>query len=439
MDDFISEGVVRDCLGHHKLTRALTNLIEAVDLPSNILIYGTWGTGKTSFINKLQAHLRRELSDRYHTVQFNPWAYESSPNLLLLLLKAIHDSMPPGVQTHREVKKLTLACFRAVLDIGVRLTSKVLSAGAVEVKLQDLEKALAAEDMALEQLKDEVETCRTTFRELLEKVVKEQGKRAMLVMLDDLDRCLPDNVIALIEGVKLYLSEQVGIPVIFLWAMDRDIVTEAIGAKYDKVSSFTGRDYLEKIFDFQIPVPRLNLDGIRLLLSDLYDRSKYQEGLTGLLGKDPVQVLSKELDVLPLRNPRTLNRVWSMLTVLAADFEKVMEAAAEDKVKDRNGMPFASRLLLGLIIAYSFREWRFEVLHNQDTWDDFLGRCKDERPDSQEYLRKHHDLCMVLSRNMNRPYEVRMDKDDRRFKLDFLRSNLEDLYQVSAFLQSFAC
>ncbi|MHC1724762.1 MAG: P-loop NTPase fold protein [Syntrophobacteraceae bacterium] len=433
MNSFVTTQLVPDCLGHKDLASAITNLIEAARLPANILVYGNWGTGKTSFINNFQDHLLQERADKYHVVLFNPWVYESSPNLLLLLLKAIHESMPPDLKTDLEVKKLALACFRAALDVGVRCASKVLSAGAVSMKLKDLEEVLSQEEAAFEQLKDEVNVCRTTFRKLLDKMVNQQGKHAMLVLLDDLDRCLPDNVIALIEGVKLYLSEQEGMPVVFLWAMDRDIITESIGVKYN-LSSFTGRDYLEKIFDFQVPVPRLTVQATRSLIQGLFDRSSYQYGLKALLGEDPVGFLSKELDVLPLRNPRTLNRVWNMLMVLAADYEGFKNAAPQYVQKHDSPM-FPTRLILGLIIAYSFREWRFGVLHNKDTWDDFLQRCRDELPDSQEYHKKNRSLCVVLSTGMRRDYIT----VDNGLKLNLLKSDLEELYEVSVLLQGYAC
>jgi DNA polymerase III delta prime subunit len=428
---------VPDCLGHKDLASALTNVIEAAGLPINILVYGKWGTGKTSFVKNFHEHLLKERAEKYHTVLFNPWVYESSPNLLLLLLKAIYDSMPEDLKLDGEVKKLTLACFRAALDVGVRIASRVFSAGTASMKLQDLENALSKSEGPLEQLKDEVDTCRTQFRELLNRTVKKRGKSAMLVMLDDLDRCLPDNVIALIEGVKLYLSDQEGLPVVFLWAMDRDIITESIGAKY-KLRSFTGRDYLEKIFDFQVPVPPLTDGGLRSLIQGLFERSSYQSGLRALVGEKPVEFLTKELDVLPLRNPRTLNRVWSMLMVLAANHERFKEAVRAN-VKDPDGALLPKRLILGLIIAYSFREWRFGSLHNRDTWKVFLQMCADEMPNSQEYLKKNHNLCVVLSSKMNRDYQIVYSPTGPRLKLTLLESNLEDLYEISVLLQNFAC
>lgn len=428
---------VTDCLGHKDLASAMFNLIEAAALPVNILVYGNWGTGKTTFLHNFQHHLQDERAHKYHVVLFNPWVYESSPNLLLLLLKSIHESMPPDLKTVPEVRKLALACFRAALDIGVRCASKVLSAGAVGLKLKDLEDVLSREEAPFEQLKDEVDVCRTTFRELLGKILNQQGKHAMLVLLDDLDRCLPDNVIALIEGVKLYLSEQEGTRVVFLWAMDRDIITESIGVKYN-LSSFTGRDYLEKIFDFQVPVPSLTVQATRSLIEGLFERSPHQKGLKALLGDDPVGFLSTELDVLPLRNPRTLNRVWSMLTVLATDYTGFKKTAAK-YVKDSDRPVFPSRLILGLIIAYSFREWRFGVLHNKDTWDDFLRKCRDELPDSREYHKKNHNLCVVLSTGMKRDYKTIDGPTGPRLKLDLLKSHLEELYEMSVLLQSYAC
>lgn len=430
---------VHDCLGHRELAKGIGQLFETSALPTNLLVFGSWGTGKTTFLGHLQTYLDTEKAERFQVVHFNPWEYESNPNLLWPLLKNIHDSLPPVVKADGEVTKLARSCLRAALDIGVRVASKVFSSGLIEMKLKDFEDALDKEETPIEKFRDEVRTCQTAFRDLIQRAIQGYGKRALVVVLDDLDRCLPENVIALIEGVKLYLTQAEGAPAIFVWAMDREIVSEAINAKYG-LSSFTGRDYLEKIFDFQIPVPRLTRERYKDLIADLFKQSTYQSEFKTLLGDDPLQVLSHALDILPLRNPRTLYRIWSMLTVLASNAHTMIESARQLGLRqEADPAVFARKLLLGLIISYAFREWRFDILQNKDTWPTFISAVNDQLPDSQDLIKQHHNLCVVLSTNLRIEFKTTGASPNLRYMLALSQAHLEELYKLSELLQTYAC
>ncbi|MES1158064.1 MAG: P-loop NTPase fold protein, partial [Haliangium ochraceum] len=99
---------------------------------------------------------------------------------------------------------------------------------------------------------------KTEFRALVEACLAPFPATARLVViLDDLDRCLPDTVVSLIEAVKLFLCGAADCRAVFVFAMDRSIVGEAIRNRYPGATSYTGDHYLEKIFTASFEVPRL--------------------------------------------------------------------------------------------------------------------------------------------------------------------------------------
>lgn len=428
------DGELEDCLGHLELATSMSQIFDAANLPTNILIYGDWGTGKSTFLDFLASELSETGHHSYHVVRFNPWEYETSPNLLVPLLKAIAVSLPNEVGGADDVRKIARACLRAALDIGVRTGSKLLSANLFQLKLSDFEAALANEDSILETFVDQVQECRIQFEKLADHVVNKLGLRALVVLLDDLDRCTPDNVVSLIEGVRLYLTQSPGTPVVFAWAMDRDIVSQAITTKYN-VAGFAGADYLEKLFDFQTPVPRLSPDTVAQVIARLYERSKYKEGLVTLLGADPADTVAQALDIAPLRNPRTLNRIWSMLNVLGANSDHVVTAGKRAGLRPSGGESdvknFANNLLLALVIAYRFRDWRFDVLHHRDTWPWFLSVSDGRVPDAQQELGKYRNLGIVLDRAIS---DVALNMDGERMELKIQETHLKDLLAHSELL-----
>ncbi|MFD8222203.1 P-loop NTPase fold protein [Streptomyces sp. NPDC059697] len=106
---------------------------------------------------------------------------------------------------------------------------------------------------------------RSEFAKLLQDLAP---LKRLVVLVDDLDRCLPDAVMATLEAIKLFLSVK---KVAFVLAADQEMVRESIAVSLDA----TGRGeqfalrYLEKIV--QLPLPRISTDEagafIALLLS----------------------------------------------------------------------------------------------------------------------------------------------------------------------------
>jgi hypothetical protein len=89
-------------------------------------------------------------------------------------------------------------------------------------------------------------------------------------LIDDLDRCLPDNVLKTLESIKLFLD----IPgFAFVLAVDDDVVERGILYKYkdygnaDNLSSLiTGSEYLEKIISLPFKIPHIGASDSRAFL-----------------------------------------------------------------------------------------------------------------------------------------------------------------------------
>src|SRR5262249_11553464 len=100
-----------------------------------------------------------------------------------------------------------------------------------------------------------------------------------VILIDDLDRCLPETVIAILESIKNYLTVK---NCIFILGINPRVVYEGIRIKY-RGMEIDGREYLEKIinYSFYVPEPDATLIAqfaIKRLdqLVGAPDKSKYQ-------------------------------------------------------------------------------------------------------------------------------------------------------------------
>ena len=141
------------------------------------------------------------------------------------------------------------------------------------------------------RIQTEIDEALDQLRRLIHKWVGKNGR--CFVFVDDLDRCLPDQMIALVEALHLYMTDT---PCYFTVGMDRDAMSAALRQRYGSLDTDIGRVYLDKIFPVSMnlspPTNRQLLDRYRKLLA--------AEELT----EDSIDFVLKYVE----QNPRSLER-----------------------------------------------------------------------------------------------------------------------------------
>src|SRR5581483_6682801 len=85
----------------------------------------------------------------------------------------------------------------------------------------------------------------------------------LVIFIDDLDRCLPENAITVLESLKLFFDNRY---CIFVVGIDHDVVEEGIQHRYAGKLSLNGRDYLDKIIQIPFFLPRVSYERLRASL-----------------------------------------------------------------------------------------------------------------------------------------------------------------------------
>jgi predicted KAP-like P-loop ATPase len=276
--------------------------------PFTVGVFGPWGSGKSSLLQMLNERLENDHPDKFVRVWFNPWTYRGEPNLLIPLLHTIRDSLEqdPKERFVESAKKIG----EILLRLGAGLLLKTVTADAVSLeKLETLEKQY------LEQ-RFKVESAMRNLRKTLQaevKTIHEEGAELVL-LVDDLDRCDPDQIIALLDSVKLFLDLE---HVFVFLAVDREVVRRGIQVRYDKFQFAAGRDqvvgyeYMEKMV--QLPVELFPLAGNQV------------KELARIIipgdGAENVQVRNL-IEKVALPNPRKIKRLLNIFAVVRAFMRK---------------------------------------------------------------------------------------------------------------------
>ena len=224
------------------------------ETPLTIAVQGAWGSGKTSMMNMLQKYL--EETGRVETIWFNTWQFSQfnmdeqiSLTFLEHLTKELGKAVGDKNGHAQEIGKKVL---------GV---TKGLAAGLVSNYFGDdlgkVTKELVGVDKD-EDIADKILHLKNDFQQLIN-TVAENGKKRVVIFIDDLDRLQPIHAIELLEVLKLFVDCE---NCIFVLAIDTAVVFQGIRAKYGEISQEKAQSFFDKIIQlpFNMPVANYKLE-----------------------------------------------------------------------------------------------------------------------------------------------------------------------------------
>ncbi|MFA6217791.1 MAG: P-loop NTPase fold protein [Candidatus Omnitrophota bacterium] len=327
-----------DTLGFNTARGIFIGIIEAATSPLTIGLYGPWGSGKTTMINGIVEQLQK---DNYLTLVFDAWKYRHESNLVLPLMCALESSLSPAVCRDGEknvVERVQYWCrarrkeFSLLGSLGLVLANQYINK---EIGI-DFDQADTAVKKKLlkqyERYEDNVKKIECEYSEFIRACLEEAKKRSgnrdinkVVFFIDNLDRCLPNIVISLLEDISSFLSIR-GLPCIYVLAMDKENVIKAVNHRYP---DFDGAHYLEKIVQvaLKMPVPQQNNKGEgsagryhfmkRYEWGKMYEKDSHAGDSRDKVYKELAKVENIFDDDL-LGNPRRMERIVNKLMLLEA-------------------------------------------------------------------------------------------------------------------------
>ena len=278
-------------------------------LPLTVGLLGEWGSGKSSLLKILAARLEAERpadGGRYVVVPFSPWQFEGYDDIKIALMDTILKRLQAEAASNalavqeigllrRFINRLRrpagLAGRAALAGVG---PAAQLAATHYQPDLAPLAQAVAqqvatmgatafdraeqqppAEDAGL-AIGDDVLADVVSFRSRFESLVETlEGVTAVIVLVDDLDRCLPGTIVDTFEGIRVFLHTK---KTAYVIAAHPQVVEAAIDRFYPTAdrpgATGLGAEYLEKMLQVKITIPVLSAPEaetyMQLLLAQLH-------------------------------------------------------------------------------------------------------------------------------------------------------------------------
>jgi hypothetical protein len=258
-----------DLLGFDAVAEVVAKAVTAGGLdPVTVGIHSAWGGGKSTALNLIATRLERE--GHVVVARIDPWEFENAEDLRGTLIAQVLDELQSRVEStpdiepsKREKLVARLGDLRRRIAWGRIAQVLVSSAVTMSPNFEGLIEALTPKPKQAEP--DTADAQGTAgaqgmagFREAFEALLMEaDGIRKVVVLVDDLDRCLPPTIMATLEAIKLFLSVK---GMAFVLAADEDLIREAIGVHLESTAkSGFAKLYTEKIIQLPVSLPVLSL------------------------------------------------------------------------------------------------------------------------------------------------------------------------------------
>ncbi len=250
----------KDFFGTSEKAEAIKSLItsyysEQTTVENKMLVlYGEWGSGKTSVIRYLSNELAQ---GPFKTIYFPAWEYEKDPNIALSLL----DVITSKIEEKEKAKEIILEALSTGYALlkgfakSITFSTPVVSINPEKV-LAEYEQFRVQKELEKSFFHKNKKDFEKKFLKVEDAIIDKQTNDKIIVFVDDLDRCEPENVLNLLTAIKHFLC--LGEKTIFFCALDKQAVEAAVKCKYgDYINPV---DYLEKVFDISFSMPQTNVE-----------------------------------------------------------------------------------------------------------------------------------------------------------------------------------
>lgn len=290
-----------DLLGFDYLVDELEILLtEERLLPVTVGVAGDWGSGKTSLMQMAEARLKEgDNEDRFICVSFSPWRFEDYHDVKAALMAAVVDAIAERLKDdvglmeraggflNRVRQRLhDWGLFRHAAEVGTAAVGggpeEVAGAGGVADAVGG-----AGLDPDAEKHRRSFETV-AHFHEEFADLMESLGDdvQALVVFIDDMDRCSTPTIIQTFEAIRLFLHAP---KTAYVVGAHTDIVEAALEGRYPvrrEGDERIGLNYMEKMLQNGIAIPPLSepqaLTYINLLFVELYTEPDQFEQLCEL-------------------------------------------------------------------------------------------------------------------------------------------------------------
>ena len=291
-----------DFLNFNEIAESIKDLITEKELmPISIGVFGDWGAGKSTILELTAKALEKE-EQEYIQIHFDAWTFQGYDDAKAALLETIAAQLVEAAAEDEKLlekaldfaKRIDKVRFMGLMAEGAAAISGMPTFGAIQnffgwagdafdedddLDFEEVQKDAKAMGQVGKKAKGLVRAKKKfsppkeirEFRKSYISLLKAFDK-PVIVYVDNLDRCLPENTISTLEAIRLFLFMP---NTAFVVAADPDMIRLAIPHFHKGASVRHQTDYLDKLIQIPVHVPKPGFAEVRayLIMLIAQDRS----------------------------------------------------------------------------------------------------------------------------------------------------------------------
>ena len=279
-------------------------------------ISGKWGSGKTTFLNRL----RQEMSSTFRTIEFNPWGCESAQRIMTDFFLTLEQSLEVTSSESRAIRRYSHLLAHEGFGLGINTLADMFLMTGTSSTLQER-------------------------KSRVEEVLNSKGQQPIAIFIDDLDRLEADEVFETLRLIRVTANFR---NVVFVAAYDKEYIHQVLQVK----GITTGEQFLEKIFNVEISLPRLENSTItRLVYDDVVKMTHLDDAQKKELRETLLLRTKDTSELLLLQHLHVLRQAKRFACLLALNINQMQRQRLEGVNKEDGLHEFVLRdiILLELI------------------------------------------------------------------------------------------
>lgn len=294
-----------DLLNNEAIATTIIGLLrEKPDSPVTIGVHGDWGAGKSSVLEMIEAGFSG--NEDVLCLKFNGWRFQGFEDAKIALIEGIVTGLVEKRPALNKAAGAVKDVFKRIdwLKVAKKAGGLAVTAftgiptpdqiGAVvdslEALLADPSKLATKANLsnAIDEFKSVLKPGETknvpeevdAFRKAFDQLLKDAGIKQLIVLIDDLDRCLPDTAIETLEAIRLFVFTA---RTAFVVAADEAMIEYAVRKHFPDLPETTGprdyaRNYLEKLIQVPFRIPALGETETRIYVTLLLAGAEIGDG-----------------------------------------------------------------------------------------------------------------------------------------------------------------
>lgn len=284
-----------DLLNNEAIAATIIKILRAQQSqPVTIGVHGDWGAGKSSVLEMIEAGLAKD--GEVLCLKFNGWRFQGFEDAKIALIEGIATSLLEKRPALNKATASVKALFKRIDWLkaakhagGLAFTAftgiptpdqiaaitgglrDILADPAKLATKENIETAIHGIEAVIKpppegkNVPEEVSEFRAAFDQLL----KDAGVKQLIVLVDDLDRCLPDTAIETLEAIRLFVFTS---GTAFVVAADEAMIEYSVRKHFPELPDTTGprdyaRNYLEKLIQIPFRIPALGETETRIYVT----------------------------------------------------------------------------------------------------------------------------------------------------------------------------